>query len=1322
MKNTMADMAGQRGKRRLAAACFPLVLLFPGPGAAIDLADAPLFSSVVVPGNLALALSVEWPTATTPAYTSSYSASSTFLGYFDPGKCYQYAYDATTPANSYFQPYGSASSHACTSSSKRPLWSGNYLNWAAMQTLDTFRWVLTGGYRSVDTAKTTVLTKTYAFVYNAKNPDKTLSSDISGATPLKWSKVKSRVRALGTSIFITKEGSLLPQDDSAAIDYVDQNSYVDSGNSSADSSKVYRLYINVKVCDSSVGLEDNCQAYGSNYKPEGLLQKYASKLRYSAFGYLNDSSSGPQRNGAVMRARMKYIGPTQPVPGSAAVANDTAKEWDASTGIMLTNPDSSDATATETFALAAGWSVTIPNSGVMNYLNKFGYASRSYKSYDPVSELYYAVNRYFRNLGNVPSYSSLSAAGSAAVAKQWLDAFPVIPRWDDPIAHRCQKNFILGIGDINAHRDANVPGSTLNSGSEEGSMPTEVSADTTVNAKTATDMVGTLEGNSTSLGTTWLNSTTRGNTYFIAGLAYDAHTKDIRSDLSGTQTINTYWLDVLENGYADKNQFWLAAKYGGFAVPSGFSPYSTDNNTTTLPQATWYTSNDTIADNTAYLRPDNYFPGDSPAIMKSGLIKAFEKIVAEAAAATSTTLASSGDRETASGNANYTVSYDPNNWTSTLKGQLLNYSSDGTPVLIDVWNATNLLDARTATNRLIVTCCTNGGAALPFTYASLRDSQLNSRTDFASFASISGVSDASQSRENYVNYLRGTRSLELANGGPYRNRTHLLGDIVNAKLTAIGVPNSTYYEIYNSGYRAFKASYASRPTVVYAAANDGMLHVFDGTVPASSAATCTSTLTTPDTTCGKELFAYIPSFAYAGSSDAATSGLASLGSPSSFSHHYLVDATPVSTDVDFFKTVSPTATAADWRTLLVGGLGKGGMGYYAIDVTDPSTWTTEAIVASKVLWEFTDSHMGYSFGDPVVVKTPEYGWTVILPSGYNNDNGHGYFFFLNPRTGEVLRTVDLGEGSKSAPLNMAHVEAYVPDVTNNTADTLYAGDLQGNVWRVDLTASSITKVTGETSTTSSSYDYTVLKLATLTDPSGVAQPVTTRPLIQADPSSGKRYVLLGSGRLLSDSDAASTQVQTFYAIIDGTAGYGKFYNSTAAMSTSHGNTTTTRSGIALPASISFPITRSVMVANTDLLSGIGSNPPSEKPMGWYFDLPVDTTSGIASRVNVRPDISNGIVAFAANLPNGDVCSPSGNATVYATGFADGASVLIGSNGNQVASLGMTSTVSDLTFKNVDGRTRLIGGNGDGSVVNLPGNYVGPTSYKRLNWREVPTAN
>jgi len=585
--------------------------------AAIDLADSPLFSSLSVPGNLALVLSVEYPTAISPSYpsTTAYSASSEFLGYFDPNKCYKYVYNSSTPANSYFTPYKSASTHACSSSSSTPLWSGNYLNWASMQTLDTFRWVLTGGARMTDEVGTTILEKTnnsgqghHCSSGNSEStPDKTVSGSslISGATPFTWTSVttsdwggKTAMWITGTNVSTcsTSSGTFTVINKTAdtavssSTDYIAQT----SSGKSADASKVYKLYIRVLVCDPTVGVETNCTQYSTtNYKPEGLIQKYSSKLRFAAFGYLNDWSM--TKDGGVLRAKMKFVGPTEPVPTSTDVLTNSAAEWSSTTGQFVQNPDSSDATATTS---ASG--VSIVNSGVINYLNKFGkiVTDTGYKQYDPVSELYYAATRYFRNKGNVARYSSLTQdIDSTNKATQMLDGFPVITTWDDPIKYYCQQNFILGIGDVHTNYDGDTPGSLKTSG---GTIPT----DDDIPSGTATTLVGTREGIS-GLATKAISN----GTYNIAGLAYYMHTNDIRSDLTDSQTVSTYWLDVMEyQTYASKNQYWLATKYGGFdtskVTNTGDAAYSS---TATLPDKAWWSSSDYVGTNGAKTdkRPDH---------------------------------------------------------------------------------------------------------------------------------------------------------------------------------------------------------------------------------------------------------------------------------------------------------------------------------------------------------------------------------------------------------------------------------------------------------------------------------------------------------------------------------------------------------------------------------------------------------------------------------------------------------------------------------------------------------------------------------------------
>lgn len=248
---------------------------------------------------------------------------------------------------------------------------------------------------------------------------------------------------------------------------------------------------------------------------------------------------------------------------------------------------------------------------------------------------------------------------------------------------------------------------------------------------------------------------------------------------------------------------------------------------------------------------------------------------------------------------------------------------------------------------------------------------------------------------------------------------------------------------------------------------------------------------------GQERFAYAPSFAFNGPGSPATpavNGLAALATVD-YQHHFYVDSTPTVADVDFARAgVSPSTVASgtfDWHTLLVGGLGKGGQGYYALDITDPTTMSgSETGLASKVLWEFTDPDLGYTFGRPVIAKTREYGWVVIIPSGYNNVNGpvtnqgKGFLYILNAKTGALLAKVTTGVGTATTPSGLGYISGYTIDFADYTVEQIYGGDLLGNVWRFDVSQSS-----------GATYPAPVA-IAQLTDPSGAAQPVTAPPQIQ----------------------------------------------------------------------------------------------------------------------------------------------------------------------------------------------------------------------------------
>ena len=171
---------------------------------------------------------------------------------------------------------------------------------------------------------------------------------------------------------------------------------------------------------------------------------------------------------------------------------------------------------------------------------------------------------------------------------------------------------------------------------------------------------------------------------------------------------------------------------------------------------------------------------------------------------------------------------------------------------------------------------------------------------------------------------------------------------------------------------------------------------------------------------GTELFAFIPRGLFRGvAGAAATEDVTAIqaltyqdGGVPIYHHHMYVDSSPRAADVDFGNG------AGDWHTIVVGGLGKGGNSYYALDLTDLNV-PDEAAAANKVMWEWTnpDSDVvpgqkllgrpaipGFTFGRPVIVKVRDAGyptgrWVVIVTGGYNNFSGKGKVFFIDAATG-----------------------------------------------------------------------------------------------------------------------------------------------------------------------------------------------------------------------------------------------------------------------------------------------------------------------------------
>lgn len=1247
-----------------------------GAHAATALADQPLYTNNAVPGNLALALSVEFPTAIGLAHAGAFDQTKTYIGYFSPSGCYLYYSGTETGTDlSHFYRTRKSNGTSCLGTGALEGWHGNFLNWLMMQAIDPFRKALTGGYRVVDTPTLTILERAWADGTNGSDANfpavgttdraSPTSAHMTSQTPLAWTSMKASVRGRGNQVWITGTGALTNGTAGTPLKYTEGGA--------TDASKIYSFYARVKSCGLVGGTADEgCKQYSESAKPEGLLQLYADKIRYSSFGYLNDPTDNI-RDGGVLRAQQKFIGPNFINPGSSPTVNPRS-EWDSVTGVMHLNPDAPDAANTATV-----FGVPVGNSGVMNYLNKFGQQEKTYKRRDPVGELYYGALRYLKNQGSVPEWSNIASDPNK---KRLIDGFPVITNWADPIQYSCQRNFILGIGDTNTNWDFNLPGSTTNPGNEPA-RPASVTADTTVDVRTLTNKVGQLQGMGASLGTASIGS----GSYFMAGLAYDANIRDIRPDDAskpqtlGKQTIQTYWLDVLEFGsYANNNQFLLAAKYGGFKVSSYYEfgdPLTTD----------WWRTTTDLTPN-GQPRPDNYYTVARADQMVDGLTRAFSSIAAALRAYT-TSFSTALPQVSTVGNASYAAQFDSESWLGEVTASELSFDAvDGTPFQSERWTFSSKLKNQIITgngwdtNRRIITQNTVTNLGVPFRIANLSSEQVSALdTPFS----------AGNDSQAFLNYLRGSSNDEVASAYPgslqaYRKRLGYLGDVVNSKSRPVGPPNLILSNASNAGYGAYKTARATRPTVVYLGSNAGVLHAINGSLTGADA--------------GKEMFAYVPSDLFKGPSGVpATDGLVALGNPT-FQHHYYVNATPGAFDVDFAKTTGGSG-APDWRTIIIGGLGKGGKSYYALDVTDPNGMIAgagaaaqELNAATKVLWEFRHPDLGYTFGEPIVVKSKRHGgkWVALLPSGYNNTDDNSFIFVLNPKTGQLIEKIRVGSSSQG----LAHLNAFVLDRTHGIADAIYAGDINGNIWRAELNT-----VMGTVDANMVDSDYKALAFAKLTNGTGAAQPVTTRPLIEIDPLTGRRFVLVGTGLMLDSSHVVTNEQQSFYAIVDGRANR---YSSE----------------IDLPSGVTFPIQRNKLANNTDLIDGTAYNTTTQ--IGWYVELGFGNGSAVSRRIVNDPSSAFGGVVFSTVLPSSDVCIPAGTSRIYAINFGSGQSLLTVSG--QVVNFNETITgvVTDLRFFTVNGVPRLIVGSDSGEVRSAPGNFGGPSPLRQLNWREVPVAN
>ncbi len=459
-----------------------------------------------------------------------------------------------------------------------------------------------------------------------------------------------------------------------------------------------------------------------------------------------------------------------------------------------------------------------------------------------------------------------------------------------------------------------------------------------------------------------------------------------------------------------------------------------------------------------------------------------------------------------------------------------------------------------------------------------------------------------------MNYLKGDRISE-GSGLFLRERLTMLGDLVNSGPVYVGAPwlNWPDFAPFPEGgaaYSEFKnGSAKSRKKIVYAGANDGMLHAFD------------------DAT-GEEVFAYIPSIL---NSQGIGEGLHYLTDPN-FVHKFYTDLTPTLSDI-----YGSTGGSTGWHTVLVGGLRGGGRGIYALDVTDPSQFS-EANADDIVMWEFSDADdvdLGYTYSRPAIALTNAGTWVAIFGNGYNDQgSGEASLFIVDIEKG-VDGSWDAGDYIKittgvgtTGDRNGLASPALADIDGNGTVDLVYAGDLEGNLWAFDLqdTSESQWKVTYEAAGSPQPLFTTQAN-----------QPITSKPVLAKHPTQPDSLspsnapnimVFVGSGQYLVDADKTSTTVQSFYGVWD------KGYSGLTASNLVQQTFDTSYSAKVL--------TRNPVDYATEY--------------GWYFNLADSGERSVTSSI-ARADT----IFFNSFVPIEDPCSVGGYGYKYAVDMETGGS-------------------------------------------------------------------
>lgn len=487
-----------------------------------------------------------------------------------------------------------------------------------------------------------------------------------------------------------------------------------------------------------------------------------------------------------------------------------------------------------------------------------------------------------------------------------------------------------------------------------------------------------------------------------------------------------------------------------------------------------------------------------------------------------------------------------------------------------------------------------------------------------------------------------------------------------------------------SGEQTFGGSYRNRnsvlgdiihssPTYVpdtdtlIVGANDGMLHGFD----ASN---------------GQEVFAYVPSTVY--------SRLADLSDPA-YDHAYYVDG----------EVVVSTRSQTPSQNIAVASLGRGGKALVGLDVTTPSSFA-----ASDVLWELTHADLGHVVGKPFIAKVNNGDTAVIVGNGYNSADERAKLLVIDITDGSIIASIDTGAGSAADTNGLSTPKGWDED-GDGTVDTVYAGDLLGNLWKFDLSASNPSQWEP-----SFKQGRTYEPFFIAQDSNGNRQPITSGVAIGLNPrggaTAGQRFVLFGTGRYLTAADQSSVAVNTWYGLRDDGSQVG-------------GRSDLRARSITVDTTAFGQSVRAFGRATAGDMTGKD---------GWYLDMVPPNGVPLGERFVSDPTLLSTVLVGSSIIPSTASCAVGGTGFINAIDAFTGASVdsvffdldrnnhfdasdlLEDASGDKLPAGSIDLGIGLTTEAVILGRW-LVAGGSSGSLGSVPINN--PTVTGRVSWHEVP---